>query len=128
MNKFYSKVTRTISVSDEIDVFGVLRYDKDKQMYFLDEPVAMLSATNNGFNLFKKALYLKNIRYGLTIIFYWGLAVTSLIYFTKCIVKVFQAINRLRIEKSIDLYKEMDYQNKLPNCPPFVRVPTEKIS
>jgi len=26
-----------------------------------------------------------------------------------------------------DIYKEMDYNNRLENCPPFVRVPSSKL-
>ena len=114
-------------MSDEINVFGLLRFDKANNMYFMDEPLAMLSL-KEGIQLFQDSLMWKQMRYGFTIIGFWGLAVASLITFTKCSVKVFQSIYQRRLEQMKELYKEMDFQNKLENCPPFVRVPSQSLS
>jgi hypothetical protein len=48
-------------------------------MYFLDSPTAMLSI-KDGLELFKDFLKMKNIKFGVTIVVCWGLAVTSLIF------------------------------------------------
>ena len=36
-------------------------------------------------------------------------------------------MQKLELENQKEVLKEIDYQNRLENCPPFVRVPFEKM-
>lgn len=47
-NRFYSRVTTRVEVGDEINVFGLVRYDVAQGAYFMDRPIAMCPGDSVG--------------------------------------------------------------------------------
>jgi len=55
----YSVSSMSVKISDELDICGVLRLDKESNVYFMDQPLAFLKdEVGNGLEDLKTSLFL----------------------------------------------------------------------
>lgn len=119
----FTKLTTKIKVDDQIDVFGILRFDADRNVFFIDKPIAFFKSSLESFDKIKSWLWWKNLWQSFKLSFklvFWGTVTLCGFYFSFCMFKLLQYNirhqNQRRHREMRDLLNRQQNQRGLPNA------------
>lgn len=120
-------MTSKIYVGDQLSIFGILRFDQNSNLYFLEQPIAVLKdSAMETIDKLKKSLFQTQVYRAIEVVSWFGVAAL----FTYGVFKLGKLIKinrqKLELDNQKEVLKEIDYKNRLDNCPPFVRAPVGK--
>ena len=81
----FTRLTTKIKIDDEIDVFGILRFDSDRKIYFIDRPLAFFKSSLESHKSFSSWLWWRNLGQSFKLSFkmvFWGAMTVVGILFT----------------------------------------------
>ena len=126
---YYTVCGSSISVGDQINVFGLLRLDEDSNILFMDKPLAYFSGRlQEGLDAFKTALWTDQLKSVASMVWHSMLAMGCLAAIYECGWRLKRNLRAQRNQQLAQALQEMDKQNAIADQPELIRVPPENLT